>query len=444
MSKQRPSSAAARPVTPARASAVTPIPGVDWQKRVFKNTYTRDGRCIEVRSWSVKIQHQGTRRTFSLTARNRSPAAIEAQAIYQTILTQGWDAAVSVARNAVISRRSRAPTETESPPKTEVRYWRHRLLRRAHSSSANLTATGEFSARIEHAGASHYFPLGTSNDETAAARAREIYLTVVRDGWELAKRFRRELTVAVHWADNPLAWTYATFHTTINIDPRSPSSVPAWSSRPVNVALVESDSGARLALSQCVNRQGGFVCSGAFQSGKEALREIPRSSPNLALVSRALPDVAPEDFTERLRRIAPHLPVLFFNLYEDSDHLFKATPGGASGYLLKRTPPDRLFEPIAEAPGAEPLSRERIAQRVRRYFHDVIVSLSADDPTREMAKLTHREHDILNLLSKGYVDKEIAEALRISVWTVHGHLKKVFEKLGVHTRTEAAVKYLHK
>jgi DNA-binding NarL/FixJ family response regulator len=103
-----------------------------------------------------------------------------------------------------------------------------------------------------------------------------------------------------------------------------------------------------------------------------------------------------------------------------------------------------LFEPIAEALGVETLTQERIAQHVRRYFHDVIVSLSADDAAREMAKLTHREHEILNLLSKGYVDKEIAEALGISVWTVHGHLKKVFEKLGVHTRTEAAIKYLHK
>jgi DNA-binding NarL/FixJ family response regulator len=319
------------------------------------------------------------------------------------------------------------------------------LLRRGHSSAANLTPAGEFSARIEHAGVSHYFPLGTLSEDFAAARAREIYLAVVRDGWELAnQRFHRELTVALHWADNPIAWTYATFHTAIHIGPLSPPHFPGRSARPVNVALVESDFGARLALSQCVNGQSGFVCSAAFENGKDALRDIPRCSPNLALVSRALPDMAPEDLTERLRRIAPNLPVLFFNLYEDSDHLFKATPGGASGYLLKRTPPDRLFEPIAEALGVETLTQERIAQHVRRYFHDVIVSLSADDAAREMAKLTHREHEILNLLSKGYVDKEIAEALGISVWTVHGHLKKVFEKLGVHTRTEAAIKYLHK
>src|SRR6185295_6137671 len=113
-------------------------------------------------------------------------------------------------------------------------YWRLRLLRRGHSPSANLTVTAEFSARIEHAGVSRYFPLGTSSEEAAAAKAREIYLTVVRAGWEAAnQRFHRELTVAVHWAENPLAWTYATFHTAIHMGPLSPPHIAGQSSRPV-------------------------------------------------------------------------------------------------------------------------------------------------------------------------------------------------------------------
>jgi DNA-binding NarL/FixJ family response regulator len=131
-------------------------------------------------------------------------------------------------------------------------------------------------------------------------------------------------------------------------------------------------------------------------------------------------------------------------VYEDSDQLFKATPGGASSYLLKRTTPDKLLDPIAGPSGEKHFSSELIAFRVRQYFRKVIDSLPVGDASPDLAKLTQREQEILNLLSKGYVDKEIAEALRISIWTVHGHMKNIFEKLGVHTRTEAVVKYLHK
>src|SRR5205823_12247151 len=114
------------------------------------------------------------------------------------------------------------------------------------------------------------------------------------------------------------------------------------------------------------------------------------------------------------------------------------------GYLLKRTSPDRLFEPIVGALKDGDLSPDRIALQVRRYFQSLAESLSTLESEREMSRLTQREHDILNLLSKGFLDKEIADALGISLWTVHGHLKNIYEKLGVHTRTEAAVRYLHK
>lgn len=445
MSKQRPSDLPVEASASKRANARTESQGY-WQKRVFKNTYTRAGRCLEVKRWSVKIQHQGTRRTFSLVEKSRAAAAIEAQAIHQTITTRGWDAAPAVALKTVVPSRSRAASESETLPKTDVRYWKRRLLQRRHSSSAISMTGGEFSARIEHAGVSHYLPLGTLNEDSAAVRARDIYLAVVKDGWEAVnRRFSRELTLAIHWADNPLAWTYATLHTivdaaTVHASPASPKSNTHF-----NAVVVEPDDSTRRALARCIDSQGGcFLCVSAFASAKDALREIPRSSPRLALVNRALPDCTDGEFADKFRRIAPGLPLLFFATYEDSDQLFKATPGGASGYLLKRTSPEALFDPIADAPTDDPLSAERIALHVRRYFQNIVLSLSSDESAPDMAKLTQREHEILNLLSKGYVDKEIAEVLGISVWTVHGHLKKVFEKLGVHTRTEAAIKYLHK
>jgi DNA-binding NarL/FixJ family response regulator len=433
------------PVARSGAEGSAASPASYWRRRVFRNTYTRGGRCIEIKGWSVKIQHHGTRRTFSLAAKNRMAAAVEAQAIYQTILTQGWDAAARDALRDAAPPHTQVVSDAPPLPKTDARYWKRRLLRRRPTSIANLTTSGEFSARIEHAGTSYYFPLGTLHEDSAAAKARDIYLAVVKDGWDTVNQwFPHEVTVAVHWADNPLAWTYATFHTVVeDLVPRTAFGA-SRRSRHVPVAVVESDASIRRALFRCVNSQDGFTCTATFASAKEALHGIPRCASHLVLVSRALPDITPNEFADRLRRLAPDLAVLFFAAYEDSDQLFKATPGGASGYLLKRTPPERLFEPVMEALEAETLSAERIALHVRRYFQNLIASLSGDDSAHDMAKLTHREHEILNLLSKGYVDKEIAEALTISIWTVHGHLKKIFEKLGVHTRTEAAIKYLHK
>jgi len=222
VSKQRPSSAASAPIQTTEAlSALADA----WQQRVFRNTYTRRGRRIKVRRWSVKIQHQGIRRTVSLAAETRADAAIEAQAIYQTIVTQGWEA---VRRAPRMQDAAGGGIEADRLSKTDVRYWKRRLLLRRHPLSLNPPGSAELSVRIEHAGASCYFPLATLNEDLAAARAREIYRVVVKQGWEAAGRvFPRELTIALHWAENPLAWTYATFHTSIGGAPQlSTSSVP--------------------------------------------------------------------------------------------------------------------------------------------------------------------------------------------------------------------------
>ena len=418
---------------------------MDWRRRVFRNSYTYRGRLVPVKHWSVKVQHRGIRRTISLVANTRSAAAIEAQAVHQTILTQGWDAVASPGRRRGGESGLGGGAQLEPVPKTDVRYWRRRLLRRPIAFPTDLTLPSGLSTRIEHAGVNHYFPLGTSDEESAAARAQAIYLAVVREGWEaIQQRFPRELTVGFHWTERPLAWTYATVHTlpgspqagTDRASPRRPTGL--------RVAVVEPDAGVRRALCRCIDSQPGFTCAAAYSGARDSLVELAQNPVHLALVNGSSSDVTATEFSNRLRRLAPSLPVLFFTIHEDSDQLFKATPGGASGYLLKRTAPDRLFEPIIGALEDGDLSADRIALHVRGYFQSLVESLSTLQPARGVAKLTHREHDILSLLSKGYLDKEIADALGISLWTVHGHLKKVYEKLGVHTRTEAAVRYLQK
>jgi DNA-binding NarL/FixJ family response regulator len=174
----------------------------------------------------------------------------------------------------------------------------------------------------------------------------------------------------------------------------------------------------------------------------EAIRETPRQPLDFLVANCTLAHQPGAACLEEFQRLKPGLACLLYSVFEDSDHLFKATPGGAVGYLLKRTAPSQIFEPIAHA--TRPLTHEQIASHVREYFQRLSASLPAGPPSRELATLTPREHEILALLSKGRLAKEIADALGISVWTVHGHVKSIFEKLNVHTRTEAVVKFLQK
>ena len=197
-------------------------------------------------------------------------------------------------------------------------------------------------------------------------------------------------------------------------------------------------------MSFYIDRHPGFVCAASFADAAAALAELPKHRPHLVLANQHLPGVQGPRLLETLQTLVPDCTSLFFSTYEDSIQLFKATPGGAAGYLLKRTPPDRVLEPMLGTMGRGLRLRKRISLGVREYFQNVLTFLAASDTPHELARLTRREHEILSFLGRGYVDKEIAQALHISVWTVHGHVKKIFEKLAVHTRTEAAVKYLHK
>jgi DNA-binding NarL/FixJ family response regulator len=321
-------------------------------------------------------------------------------------------------------------------------YWTPRLIHRKYTETLHPDAHRELSVRIEFAGTSHYFPLGTHLRRRAAQRAARIYQSIVREGWSIANtKFPRELSVALRWADNPVAWTYATIHT--SVAPRGLShSTAAQRQAELKVAIAEADPGVRQALAWCVNQQQGCCCLAAFSSAAEALREIPRQPVHLFLLSQTLPENSAHLFLEQLKVVAPKVTPLLFSIYEDADQLFKSAPGGASGYLFRRTPPTRLLEPIADA--WDTRSREKIAKSVRHYFEQAAASLPFGGSADLLHNLTAREHEILALLGKGHPDKEIADLLRISTWTVHGHLKKIFEKLGAHNRTDAVVKYLHK
>src|SRR5205823_5603098 len=211
-----------------------------------------------------------------------------------------------------------------------------------------------------------------------------------------------------------------------------------------NIAIVESDLGIRQALAWCINQQDGFCCNTSFDSASAALKETPRQPIQLLLANQSLVDLPGTVCLEQLRTLAPKVAGLAFSIYEDCDELFKCAPGGAGSYLFRRTLPTRILEPISPIAERQFLSREMIADRIREYFQATVASLPTGSLAQVLTTLTQREHEILGLLSKGQPDKEIADLLRISTWTVHGHLKKIFEKLGVHNRTEAVLTYLHK
>jgi DNA-binding NarL/FixJ family response regulator len=417
-----------------------------WRDRLFRNSFTYKGKRFRVSHWSVKIQHLGTRKTFSLRACDAVEAAAEACQLYKGIVTRGREsvAARGKGKNAE-SRPALGALSVLEENGFETSYWAQRLIHRKYTETLHSSADRELSVRVDHAGASHYFPLGTDNRKVAASRAVRIYQTVARQGWATAsERFPRELSVAFRWADNPVAWTYTTVHTQTTIRPVRP--VAAFDPPParLNVAIAESDAGLRRALAWCVNQQAGCCCVAAFASAAIALRETPRQRPHLVLVSQSLADKPGTVCLEELKTAAPKVASLLFSVYQDADQLFKSAPGGAAGYLFRRIAPTRILAPITADWERGVLTGEQIADSVRRYFEEAVASLPIGSSSHQLTNLTQREHEILALLSKGHPDKEIAELLRISTWTVHGHLKKIFEKLGAHNRTDAVMKYLHK
>lgn len=436
MFKKRPR--AARPGSPpANLSKSEPA---YWQQRLFKNTFTYKGKRLEVTRWSVKLQLFGKRKTFSLNSSDPAAAATEACQIYQSILAQGWPAN---SRRTVVPDTHAAGKPSEILAEHDLEYWKHRLIHRPHSAKSNSTSEANFSVRIEHGGINQYFSLTAGNEAAAARQAMRIHRTILRHGWSAAgKKFCREFTVALRWLDNPLAWTYSTIHTRNKEEPLLPIDRSSLPTPAIPVAIIEPDPGIRLALAWYVNHQPGFSCQSVATGSTDALREISRRPIQLVLINQNLSNQPGAACLKELHQLQPDLSGVLYSVYEDSEQLFRYTPGGAIGYILKRTAPLKIFDAIAGL--TAPLTREQIGVSVREYFQRLFASMTFGPSALEMAKLTPREHDVLALMSKGELAKEIADSLGISIWTVQGHIKNIFEKLRVHTRTEAVVKFLQK
>lgn len=210
-----------------------------------------------------------------------------------------------------------------------------------------------------------------------------------------------------------------------------PSEEPA-----LGVVIIEDVRDVRDGLSLLINGTAGFRCTAAYRTMEEALAHIRANGTNVILTDIGLPGMSGIDGIRALRERLPEVPILALTVYDSDDQVFRALCAGASGYLLKNTPPARLLESLREvAAGGAPMSPE-VARRVLRLFREFRPPVLAE------YRLTPQEHELLRLLVDGHHKKTAAAELGISVNTVSFHLKHIYEKLQVHSKTEAVAKAL--
>jgi DNA-binding NarL/FixJ family response regulator len=204
----------------------------------------------------------------------------------------------------------------------------------------------------------------------------------------------------------------------------------------IKVVIIEDLREIREGLATMINFTDGFKCVGKFGSVEEALRNISREIPDIVLSDIGLPGMNGIEGVQILKEKYPEMTILMLSVYTDNERIFDALCAGACGYLLKKTPPARIIESLREAvAGGSPMSPE-IARKVVALFRDF------RPPERVDYDLTPHEERILKLLVEGHSKKTAAAALNVSFHTVSFHLRSIYEKLQVHSKSEAVAKAL--
>jgi DNA-binding NarL/FixJ family response regulator len=209
---------------------------------------------------------------------------------------------------------------------------------------------------------------------------------------------------------------------------------------PIKIAIIEDIAEYRNALQMMLNGTTGFHCDMAYANGEKALEDIPKKQPDIVLVDINLPGINGIEVMGRLKKEFPKIQFMVLTVFEDDDKIFNALAAGASGYLLKSTAPTKIMDAIRELhEGGSPMSTQ-IARKVVASFRNPTKELT--NPYEQM--LTQREKEVLELLSKGKLYRQIAQELHISLETVKSHCHNIYDKLHVTTRTEAIIKYFPK
>lgn len=199
----------------------------------------------------------------------------------------------------------------------------------------------------------------------------------------------------------------------------------------IKVAIVEDLQEVADGLAAFLQEDPEIQLTGSFRTAEAAVIELPLLLPDIVIMDINLPGITGIECVKQVKLIAPSIQFMMFTVYENNDQVFEALKAGASGYLLKKTPPLQIIESVKELhQGGSPMSAS-IARKLVNVFQQ-------EQPNAgESAKLTHREREVLELTAKGLLYKEIANQLGISFGTVRQHLYKVYEKLHVQNKTEA-------
>lgn len=205
----------------------------------------------------------------------------------------------------------------------------------------------------------------------------------------------------------------------------------------IEVGIIEDDAQTRKILAGWISRASGFRLVGEWGEAESAVDPLTEKKPDVVLMDINLPGISGVEAVKRLKPSLPQTQFVMLTVYEDSDHIYNALAAGATGYLLKETPRQELLRALEDVhEGGSPMT-SNIARKVVQSFRQNVGSVAPGE------ELSPREQEVLDLLARGYLYKEIAERLNISIPTVNTYVRRMYEKLHVRSRAQAVAKYAH-
>lgn len=203
----------------------------------------------------------------------------------------------------------------------------------------------------------------------------------------------------------------------------------------IKVGIVEDNKTVREGFETLLNHTAGFQCVCACATVADALKQIPKAEPDVVLMDIQLPDSTGVECTAKIKEMMPAVHIVIVTVYEDSERIFQALRAGACGYLLKRAQPEKVLAAVREAHGGGVPMTPEIARKVIGQFRQQAAAAA------QVQDLSEREREVLELVMHGLGNKSIADRLGVTVAAVKWHLQHIYEKLHVHSRTEAALKF---
>lgn len=326
---------------------------------------------------------------------------------------------------------------------TKAQNWDGRLTYRRFTEPARPNSSSEYFARIDQGNQWSYFPLGSKIREIATTKANEIHQTVKREGWQsTCNQYSREITVALFWLPDPLASTYTTLFTQVEAD-QSHLATKKINCR--KVLIVEPEQEVMRALVSCINQMPNYRCVGAIPKFGENDALGIAESPDLILFNHYPFDRSDWESGIKLRNNLSRTGFFPYGIYRNSDELFVTITNVEKGYFLRRRTPLHLLEPLGGTQRSPEITATWAAlnnSTIISYFKK-LVDCSSCSPSVELAEpLSKREQEILNCMLSGTTNnKGISASLGILEGTVGDHLRSIFHKLDVHSRTDAVLKY---